>query len=82
MSVLESVHQQVHKILFHTLIYNTTPVNALNTTPVNSLKEKAHEILWHQYLIHVSPQTIKESYKFVDGVPNLSNFDFENITKC
>lgn len=30
----------------------------------------------------MSQQKIKQAYKFVDGVPNLSDFDFDNITKC
>ena len=37
---------------------------------------KAHEILWHQQLIHLLPKTIQEADKFVDGVPNVSNFNF------
>ena len=73
-SVLESVAQKFHTLPFHTWI--------CNNTPVKSLKEKAHEMLWNQNLIHMSLQIIKEIYKFVDGVPNLSNFDFDNITKC
>lgn len=30
----------------------------------------------------MSPQKIKEAYKFVDEVSNLFNFYFDDITKC
>lgn len=29
----------------------------------------------------MSHKSIKDPYKFVDGLPNLSNFDFDYITK-
>lgn len=71
MNILESVLKEYHKFLFHIFMSNNTLVNAL--------KEKAHEMLGHHplihLLIHMSPQTIKDAYKFVNGVPNLSNFD-------
>ena len=47
---------------------------------MNVLTEKSHEMIWHQRLIHLSPSTIKEAYKHVDGFPNLSWFDFDYIT--
>ena len=49
---------------------------------MNALTEKAHEMIWHQCLIHLSPSTIKEAYKHVDGVLNLSHFAFDDITNC
>ena len=61
---LETVPEQFHKLPFHSWVHNNTPVNALT--------EKAHEMIWHQRLIHLSPGTIQEAYKYVDGVPNLS----------
>ena len=38
-------------------------------------------MIWHQRLIHMFPGTIQEAYKYVDGVPNLSQFDFEDVTR-
>lgn len=49
---------------------------------MNELTETSHEIIWHQRLIHLSPNTIKESYKYVDCVLNISQFYFDNITNC
>ena len=74
MNTLESVPSRFHQLLFHKWIQNNTPVNVLT--------EKAHEMIWHQHLIHLLPSTIKEAYKYVDGVPNISCFDFDDITKC
>ena len=39
-------------------------------------------MLWHQRLIQMSPQTIQNAHKFVDGVPNLSKFSFDDINQC
>ena len=61
---LETVPDQFHKLPFHSRVHN----NIL----VNTLTEKAHEMIWHQQLIHLSPGTIQETYRYVDGVPNLS----------
>ena len=74
MKTLETVPNQLHKLLFYSWIHNNTPVNALT--------EKANEMAWHQRSIHLTPGTIQEAYKYVDGVPNLSRFDFNDITKC
>lgn len=40
------------------------------------------KMIWNQHLIHTLPQTIRDTYIFVDGIPYISNFDFYNITKC
>ena len=74
MQTLETVPKQFHKLPFHCWIHHNTPVNALT--------EKAHEMLWHQRLVHLSPSTIQEAHKFVDGVPNLSKFSFDDIDQC
>ena len=42
---LETVPEQFHKLPFHSWVHNNTPVNALT--------EKAHEMIWHQQLIHL-----------------------------
>ena len=54
---LESVPSCFHKLPFHSWIHHNTPVNALT--------KKAHKMIWHQQLIHLSLQTIKEAYKYV-----------------
>ena len=74
LKALETVPNQFHKLPFHSWIYNNTPVNALT--------EKTNEMIWHQRIINLSSGTILEAYKYVDGVLNLSRFDFDNITKC
>ena len=74
MNALETVLSCFHQLLFHKWIHNNTPVNTLTG--------KAHEMIWHQRLIHLSPSTIKEAYKHVEGIPNLSHFDFDDITNC
>ena len=39
-------------------------------------------MLWHQCLIHLSPATLKSAYKYCDGIPNISNFAFDDIKNC
>ena len=46
------------------------------------MTEKAHQMIWQQRLIHLSPGTIQEVYKHVNGVPNLSRFEFDDISNC
>lgn len=74
MQILESVPKRYHSLPFSSWIKHNTPVHALT--------EKAHEMLWHQRLIHLSPQSIQNAHKFVDGVPNLSKFSFDDIDQC
>ena len=74
MQVLDSIPEQFHKLPFHQWIARNTPVNALT--------DKAHEMLWHQRLIHMSPQSIQQAYQYVDGVPNLTKFKFDDIDGC
>ena len=50
MEVLESVPEEFHKLPFHRWIQRNTPVHAL--------REKAHEMLWNQRLIHLAPSSI------------------------
>ena len=50
---LETVPTQYHDLPFHKWISNNTPVHALKT--------QAHEMLWHQRLIHLSPSTLKSA---------------------
>ena len=74
MQVLETVPKKFHKLPFHQWIQRNTPVNAL--------REKAHEMSWHQRLIHLAPSSIQEAHKHVDGVPNLSKFSFDDVNLC
>ena len=63
-----------HNLPFHLWIVDNTPVNALT--------DQAHEMIWHQRLIHLSPATLQNAYKYVDGIPNLSNFKFDDVKNC
>lgn len=46
------------------------------------MKTQAHEMVWYQHLIHLSPTTLQSVYRYYDGIPNLSNFDFDDIKNC
>ena len=48
---LQKAPLEYNKLPFHEWISNNTPLHALKT--------KAHEILWYQMLIHLSPVTLK-----------------------
>jgi hypothetical protein len=74
MQALDSIPEKFHKLPFHQWIARNTPVNALT--------DKAHEMLWHQRLIHMSPQLIQQAHQYVDIVPNLSKFKFDDIDGC
>ena len=50
MNELQQVPVEYHSLPFHHWISNNTPVHALKT--------QAHEMLWHQRLIHLSPATL------------------------
>lgn len=47
MNELQRVSVEYHNLPFHNCISNNTPVHALKT--------QAHEMLWNQRLIHLSP---------------------------
>ena len=74
MNELQQVPIEYHKLPFHKWISNNTPVHALTT--------QAHEMLWHQRLIHLSAATLQSVYKYCNGIPNLSNFTFDDIKNC
>ena len=73
MSSLSDVLKPFHKLPFHTWTENNTPIHAL--------RDKTHKIVWHQQLIHLAPHTIREADKHVDGVPDLSKFCFDDLSK-
>ena len=74
MNELQQIPLAYHTLPFHHWISNNTSVHALKT--------QAHEMLWHQLLIHLSPVTLQSAYKYCDGIPNLSNFSFDDIKNC
>ena len=39
-------------------------------------------MLWHQRLIHCGSHSLQSASLYVDGVPNLSAFNFDDILKC
>ena len=39
-------------------------------------------MIWHQCLIHVLPVTIQNAYKYVETIPNFSNFKFDDVKNC
>ena len=39
-------------------------------------------MIWHQCLIHLSPATLQNAYKYVEGIPYLSNFSFDYVKNC
>ena len=70
-NALEQTPVRFHKLPFNQWIADNTPVNALT--------DQAHEMIWHQHLIHLSPATLQNAYKYVEGILNLSNFKFDDI---
>ena len=74
MNSLSQVPEKFHKLSFH--------IWSLNNTPINASREEAHEMLWYQRLIHLSPVTSRKAHLHCDGIPNLSKLRFDNITKC
>ena len=73
-SALEQTPVRFHKFPFHQWIADNTTTNALTN--------HAHEIIWHQRLIHLSPVTLQNAYKYVEGIPNLTNFSFDDVKNC
>ena len=39
-------------------------------------------MIWHQHLIHLLPATLQNAYKCVEDIPNLSNFNFDDVKNC
>ena len=74
MNSLSQVPKKFYNLPFHIWFANNTPVNVL--------REEAHEMLWHQRLIHLAPQTLRQAHCHCDGIPNLSKFKFNDVMKC
>ena len=64
---------------FHKLSFNPWDTDEV---VVDSITDSARRLLWHQHLIHISQHSMKNIHLHVDGVPNLSNAKFDDITKC
>ena len=69
MSCLESLPEEHHSLPFHEYFSKTIPIAALN--------KKA--IPWHQRLIHCGSHSLKSASLYVDRVPNLFAFNFDDI---
>ena len=54
----------------------------VKSIPVNALNKEATALLWHQRLIHSGTHTYKDLHTKVDGIPDLSGFKFDDLTKC
>ena len=74
MSCLESLPEEYHSLPFHEYFTKTIPITALNT--------EDEEIIWHQRFIHCGSHSLKSASLYVNEVPNLSAFNFDDILKC
>ena len=74
MSCLESLPEEYHTLPFHKYLAKTIPISALN--------KEAEAMLWHQRLIHCGSHSLKNASTYVDGVPNLAAFKFDDVLKC
>ena len=74
MEVLTQVPPEFHTLPFH--LWDT------DEAMVDSITDSARELLWHQKLIHVGQHSMKSLHLHVDGIPNLSNANFNDLTKC
>ena len=74
MDVLTQVPPEFHSIPFH--LWDT------EEAVVDSITDSARELLWHQLLIHIGQHSMKNIHLHVNGVPNLSNAKFDDLTKC
>ena len=73
MSCLENLHEEYHSFPFHEYSAKTILISALN--------KEAEAMLWHQRLIHCGSHSFKSASLYVDGIPNLSAFNFNDILK-
>ena len=74
MLCLESLPKEYHSLPFHEYFSKTIPISALNKEP--------EAMLWHQRRIHCGSHSLKSVSLCVDGVSNLSVFNFDDILKC
>ena len=74
MSCLISLPERYRSLSFQEYFAKTIPISALN--------KEAGAMLWHQHLIHCGSHSLKSASLYVNGVPNLSTFYFNDILKC
>ena len=74
MSCLKSLPEEYHSLPFHEYFAKNIPISALN--------KEAEAMLWHQRLIHCDSHSLQSASMYVDGIPNLSAFNFDDILKC
>ena len=74
MSCLESFPEEYHSLPFHEYFSKTMPIAGLN--------KEAEAILWHQRLIRCGSHSLRSVSLYVNGIPNLSAFNFDDILKC
>ena len=74
MSCLESLPEECYSLPFHEYFAKTIPIAVLD--------KKVESILWYQRLIHCGSHSLKNVSLYVDRVPNLAVFNFDNIIKC
>ena len=73
-SCLESLPEEYHSLPFHEYFAKTIQITALN--------KEVETMLWHQRLIHCGSYSLKSASLYVDGVPNLFAFNFDDVLKC
>jgi len=78
MSILESLPEQYYKACINLPFHEYTGASTL----VNALNKEAEALLWHQRLIHCGAHSMKDIHNHVDGVPNLSSFKLDDLSKC
>lgn len=88
-SLYEHHHQQQHQDLmnvlsqvlkeFHTLSFHYWATESIT---IDGLSNETCDLLWHQRSIHCGQHTLKDMHKYMDGIPNLSNTKFNDLTKC
>ena len=78
-------HEELMEVLTHVpKTFHTSPYHVWGTEQVliGSLSDEARSHLWHHCLIHCGEHTLKEAYKHIEGVPNMSKFSFNDLTRC
>ena len=49
---------------------------------IDSLSEEARSHLLYHCMIHCGEHTLKEAHKYIEGVPNMSMFSFNDLIRC
>ena len=73
MSCIKILPEEYHKLPFHEYYAKTIPIAAFN--------KEVEAMLQHQRLIYYGSHLLKSALLYIDGVPNLSAFNFDNVLK-